>query len=163
VHVTKQVTSASFQAINLMIFVHRALVPEINDIQSAVVATGVPLGGTTQMGNKGAVGISFNCHDCSYLFLSCHFAANQDKVDKRNQDYRTIESEMQLRPSAASARQSNESQAWGASKVCSLSLSADRFVERVLTGSHCSIFCVRMGMIVLRQIARAMCANRLAS
>ena len=96
--------SHSLQAINLMIFVHRALVPDIHGIQSAVVATGVSLGGTTQMGNKGAVGISFNCHQHSFLFLSCHFAANQDMVEKRNADYHTIENCMALFPTESVSR-----------------------------------------------------------
>lgn len=96
--------SHSLQAINLMIFVHRALVPDIHGIQSAVVATGVSLGGTTQMGNKGAVGISFNCHQHSFLFLSCHFAANQDMVEKRNADYHTIENCMGLFPTESVSR-----------------------------------------------------------
>ena len=60
-----------------MVFVHRALVPEISDLQSSVVACGLSLIGATQMGNKGAVGISFNLQHHSYLFLSCHFAASQ--------------------------------------------------------------------------------------
>ena len=51
--------------------------PGISDVKSAVVATGIALGGKTQMGNKGAVGISFALLGYSYLFLSCHFAAGQ--------------------------------------------------------------------------------------
>jgi hypothetical protein len=54
-----------------------AQVPVISDLQSAVVATGIQLGGKTQMGNKGAVGIGFFCGEQSFLFLSCHFAAGQ--------------------------------------------------------------------------------------
>ena len=64
--------SHTLQAINLMIFVHRSLLPLISNVQSATVATGI---GNT-LGNKGGVGIAFQILERKLLFINCHFQAH---------------------------------------------------------------------------------------
>ncbi|VDN34220.1 unnamed protein product, partial [Gongylonema pulchrum] len=53
-----------------------------------VVPTGFPLLG--RMGNKGGVAISLQLNDSCICFVNSHFAAGQEELEKRNQDYREI-------------------------------------------------------------------------
>jgi phosphatidylinositol-bisphosphatase len=48
------------------------------------------------VGNKGGAAISFYFHNTSLLFISSHFAAHQDMVERRNEDYREIIRRMRL-------------------------------------------------------------------
>ncbi|VDN17055.1 unnamed protein product [Gongylonema pulchrum] len=52
-----------------------------------VVPTGFPLLG--RMGNKGGVAISLQLNDSCICFVNSHFAAGQEELEKRNQDYRS--------------------------------------------------------------------------
>ena len=42
------------------------------------------------LGNKGAVAIRLKLFDSTVCFVNAHFAANQNNVQQRNNDYRTI-------------------------------------------------------------------------
>ncbi|VDK82094.1 unnamed protein product [Onchocerca ochengi] len=53
-----------------------------------IVPTGFPLLG--RMGNKGGVAVSLQINDSSLCFVNSHFAAGQEELEKRNQDYREI-------------------------------------------------------------------------
>ncbi|EFO28046.2 endonuclease/Exonuclease/phosphatase [Loa loa] len=53
-----------------------------------VVPTGFPLLG--RMGNKGGVAVSLQINDSYLCFVNSHFAAGQEELEKRNQDYREI-------------------------------------------------------------------------
>uniref|UniRef100_A0A915PME1 Inositol polyphosphate-related phosphatase domain-containing protein n=1 Tax=Setaria digitata TaxID=48799 RepID=A0A915PME1_9BILA len=57
-------------------------------IDCEVVPTGFPLLG--RMGNKGGVAVSLQINDSCICFVNSHFAAGQDELEKRNQDYREI-------------------------------------------------------------------------
>eukprot|EP00753_Platysulcus_tardus_P012038 PLAT3336.13.p1 GENE.PLAT3336.13~~PLAT3336.13.p1 ORF type:complete len:996 (-),score=419.40 PLAT3336.13:68-3055(-) len=84
--------SHTLQAIHLVVFVHRALLPLVSTVQSAAVATGIG----KRLGNKGGVGIGFFVGGSSLLFINCHLAAHQKNVKQRNADYNRIISCMQL-------------------------------------------------------------------
>jgi hypothetical protein len=63
--------SHTLQAIHLIIFIHRSLLPLVSDIRSASVAAG--LGDT--LGNKGGVAITFKVGVTSFAIVSSHFQA----------------------------------------------------------------------------------------
>lgn len=71
----------------ICVYAHKSVAPAITSIQHSHVACGV-LG---MVGNKGAVGIKFNLMDTSFAFLSCHFAAGQHHVERRNSDWVEVE------------------------------------------------------------------------
>ena len=89
------VISHSLQAIHLIVFVHRALLPLISDYQSDAV----PCGLSNKMGNKGGVGISFTIGGTSMLFISSHLAPHQGATEMRNAHAERIEQRMNLSPS----------------------------------------------------------------
>ena len=80
------VGSHSLQAIHLIVFIHINLTPLISKVESSYVATGI----SNILGNKGAIGISFNLGKTSLICLSCHLAAGQNEVERRNQDWKKI-------------------------------------------------------------------------
>jgi len=75
-----RVSSQALSAIHLVIFIHKSLAPQISDIGCSYVATGV----SNVIGNKGAVGISFQIGDTKMLCISCHLASGQDQIEKRH-------------------------------------------------------------------------------
>ncbi len=77
---------------NLIIFAHESIFPNIDQVNSSYVKTGF----ANLTGNKGAVGISFKYKKMSFLFIGCHLAAGQNAKDKRNKDLERINKNMQL-------------------------------------------------------------------
>ncbi|KAK5967722.1 Synaptojanin-1 [Trichostrongylus colubriformis] len=67
----------------LFIFVRPQLVPFIKDFAVSSVKTG--MGGAT--GNKGSVAFRMVVHSTSICFVCSHFAAGQNEVRDRNEDY----------------------------------------------------------------------------
>ncbi|PIO55962.1 hypothetical protein TELCIR_22647, partial [Teladorsagia circumcincta] len=67
----------------LFIFVRPQLVPFIKDFAVCSVKTG--MGGAT--GNKGSVAFRMVVHSTSICFVCSHFAAGQNEVRDRNEDY----------------------------------------------------------------------------
>ncbi|VDO41955.1 unnamed protein product [Haemonchus placei] len=67
----------------LFVFVRPRLVPFIKDFAVSSVKTG--MGGTT--GNKGSVAFRMVVHSTSICFVCSHFAAGQNEVRDRNEDY----------------------------------------------------------------------------
>ena len=82
--------SHTLQAIHLMVFVHKSILPLITNVSSAAVACG--LGNT--LGNKGGVGISFRIANSRMLILNTHLSAHQHKVEERNDQVWKILNEM---------------------------------------------------------------------
>lgn len=76
----------SLLSIRMAIFVRWDLVPEIFDIKTSTVPTGI----ANVMGNKGGVVISMLIKDTSFCFVNCHLAAHQPKVKARNSNIRDI-------------------------------------------------------------------------
>ena len=53
------------------------------------------------LGNKGAVGISFQLYGKSFLFISSHLSAHQEKSNGRTRDYHRINYGMNLKQSSS--------------------------------------------------------------
>ena len=77
------ISSETLCAINLIIFIKKNLFQHISKINKNVVKTGAK----NLLGNKGAVGISFNIFNLSIMIINCHLAAYQKKSEKRNENF----------------------------------------------------------------------------
>eukprot|EP00300_Choanocystis_sp_HF-7_P021739 c20833_g1_i1.p1 GENE.c20833_g1_i1~~c20833_g1_i1.p1 ORF type:complete len:835 (+),score=212.35 c20833_g1_i1:127-2631(+) len=77
---------ARMGAIRLLVFVKTELRPLVSDVSKTSKATGI--GGV--IGNKGGVALKFSIAGTELCFLSCHLAAHEDKVNRRNQDLQDI-------------------------------------------------------------------------
>ncbi|VDM95767.1 unnamed protein product [Thelazia callipaeda] len=78
--------------VGILLMIYRRIDCEVRVENSAVdvgsVPTGFPFLG--RMGNKGGVAISLQINDSYICFVNSHFAAGQEELEKRNQDYREI-------------------------------------------------------------------------
>jgi len=77
------VTYQQLVGVCLYIFVRPHLAKSIRDVMIDEVKTG--MGGTT--GNKGDVAISLTYASTSFCFVCSHFAAGQNQINERNNDY----------------------------------------------------------------------------
>ncbi|RMZ94501.1 Type II inositol 1-4-5-trisphosphate 5 [Brachionus plicatilis] len=70
----------------LLIYVSEKLIEKkaISEIMKSQVATGI----MDMLGNKGSLGISFKLFESRICFVCSHFAADTDKLEKRNSDFR---------------------------------------------------------------------------
>jgi hypothetical protein len=80
------VSGIALGATHLAVFAHITLTPIISNVKSECIATGL----SNVVGNKGGIGISFMLGKSNLLFISCHLAAGQEEVDRRNQDFNKI-------------------------------------------------------------------------
>ncbi|KAF8372810.1 unc-26 [Pristionchus pacificus] len=76
----------------LFVFAKAALAPFLKDFSIASVKTG--MGGAT--GNKGSVGLRLVVHSTSIVFVCSHFAAGQNEIRDRNEDYATAMKKLQF-------------------------------------------------------------------
>ncbi|KAI2802080.1 hypothetical protein BLOT_010272 [Blomia tropicalis] len=76
----------------IIVFVSDDILPHIKNVDTAHVGTGI-LG---KMGNKGGVAVRFDYHHTSVCFVNCHLAAHVEQYERRNQDYREINSRLQF-------------------------------------------------------------------
>ncbi|KAK6106099.1 Endonuclease/Exonuclease/phosphatase family protein [Brugia pahangi] len=78
--------------VGILLMIYRRIDCEVRVENTAIdveiVPTGFPLLG--RMGNKGGVAISLQINDSYLCFVNSHFAAGQEELEKRNQDYREI-------------------------------------------------------------------------
>lgn len=86
-------------------FCRTQLSRHVGELASASVACGVLGVG----GNKGAAAINFTVYRRRFVFLCSHFAAHQDKVEERNNDYSKIVKNLKFKNSSTtkSASSSN--------------------------------------------------------
>ena len=81
-HMGPRYTAVGFEtlaAIHVAVFVRDELYKQVGRIATDKVATGI----ADIIGNKGGVGVSLDIGKTSFLFVNAHFAAHQDKVDRR--------------------------------------------------------------------------------
>lgn len=86
------VTSVQLVGVCLLLFIRSDLAPYVKDVCSDQVKTG--LKGAT--GNKGAVAVRFRYKSTSLCFVCAHFAAGQNQVKERNEDYTEITRRIQF-------------------------------------------------------------------
>ena len=77
------ISSETLCAIHLVIFIKESLIKDISKVRVNKVKTGAK----NLLGNKGAVGISFNIFNISIMIINCHLAAYQDRSIQRNIDF----------------------------------------------------------------------------
>ncbi|XP_072251574.1 inositol polyphosphate phosphatase-like 1b isoform X1 [Leuresthes tenuis] len=82
----KQVAVQSLWNMRLAVFVKPDHESRISHVNTASVKTG--LGNT--LGNKGAVGVSFQFSGTSFGFVNCHLTSGSEKVLRRNQSFGDI-------------------------------------------------------------------------
>ncbi|KAG2498827.1 hypothetical protein HYH03_003020 [Edaphochlamys debaryana] len=70
----------------ILVFVRSELAQHVGEVATAHVACGVMGVG----GNKGAVAVSLTVYRRRLMFVCSHFAAHQERVDERNNDYAKI-------------------------------------------------------------------------
>mmetsp|Transcript_5667 Transcript_5667/g.16850 ORF Transcript_5667/g.16850 Transcript_5667/m.16850 type:complete len:825 (-) Transcript_5667:186-2660(-) len=70
----------------LLVFVRREHELHIKEVMVTEAGTGFMYKG----GNKGAVAMRFQLFESTFCFVSCHLAAQQNNVIRRNQDYREV-------------------------------------------------------------------------
>ena len=69
------IASETLCAIHLVIFIRSTLIKNISKLKINTVKTGAK----NLLGNKGAVGISFNIFNISIMIINCHLAASQER------------------------------------------------------------------------------------
>ncbi|KAK3580413.1 hypothetical protein CHS0354_012436 [Potamilus streckersoni] len=89
----RKVKSIRLVGVLLIVFIKTEHVDDVSLIDTDSVPTGI-LG---IMGNKGGVGIRFTIQNTSLCFVNSHLAAHQEEIDRRNQDYKDIESKMRFK------------------------------------------------------------------
>ena len=87
-----RIGSRQLSGILLGVYVREHLKKATGEVETCSVARGVMGVG----GNKGTVGVSLSIYRRKFLFLCSHFAAHQNAVDKRNEDYMAPVREMKL-------------------------------------------------------------------
>ena len=76
----------------IMVIVKTDLLINISNVQTSTIATGVG----DVIGNKGAVGVSFNFYDSSLCFICCHLAARKERIEKRKEHFCKIAKGLKL-------------------------------------------------------------------
>ena len=87
------IASETLCAIHLVIFIRSSLIKDISKVKTNTVKTGAK----NLLGNKGAVGISFNIFNLSLMFINCHLAALQGRIIQRNIDFERCVTNMHLK------------------------------------------------------------------
>ena len=82
----EKVASGRRFEMSLRVYALKTVVALVRNVCVSNEATG--LGGV--VGNKGGIAISFRYLDNSFCFVSAHFAAHQDRLEDRRQNYREI-------------------------------------------------------------------------
>ncbi|VVT46486.1 uncharacterized protein SAPINGB_P001237 [Magnusiomyces paraingens] len=72
----------------LMMFVRKAEVSYVKNVEGAMIKTG--LGGMA--GNKGGIAVSFYFASTSFCFITAHLAAGPNNIDERHHNFKTISS-----------------------------------------------------------------------
>ena len=77
------IATSTLCAIHLAIFVRTSLIKNVSNLKMNCVKTGA----NNLLGNKGAVGISFQIFNLSISIINCHLSARYAKSEKRNLDF----------------------------------------------------------------------------
>jgi len=86
------IKSDTLAATHIMVFIVTALIPQLNAIRSAHVATGFG----NIIGNKGATQVSFNLGKTSFHFINAHLASGMKKQAERTKSFERILNDNQI-------------------------------------------------------------------
>ncbi|XP_005098372.1 inositol polyphosphate 5-phosphatase OCRL isoform X2 [Aplysia californica] len=89
----RKVKSIRLVGVLLIVYIQEKHVPHINFIDADSVPTGI----MGFVGNKGGVSVRFTLHSTSLCFVNSHLAAHQEEYERRNQDYRDIETKTKFK------------------------------------------------------------------
>ncbi|XP_041351900.1 inositol polyphosphate 5-phosphatase OCRL-like [Gigantopelta aegis] len=89
----RKVKSIRLVGVLLIVYIQEKHVKHVHFIDADSVATGI----MGLMGNKGGVAIRMSLYNSSICFVNSHLAAHIEEVEKRNQDYRDIESKIRFK------------------------------------------------------------------
>jgi len=84
----------NLSAFHIAIFVHNSIKNKFLNIRSGKIKTGF----MNMFANKGAVAISFKYLNKSFLFINCHLTAGQEETNGRNNDFKRINTKLNLEP-----------------------------------------------------------------
>ncbi|XP_066910921.1 phosphatidylinositol 3,4,5-trisphosphate 5-phosphatase 2A-like isoform X2 [Clytia hemisphaerica] len=82
----RQVISSSLWGIRIVILIKAELWHQVNSIKHSSVKTGI----ANALGNKGAVGVSFNIGTTSFCFVNSHLTSGTERLKRRHQNYMDI-------------------------------------------------------------------------
>ncbi|XP_055954801.1 type II inositol 1,4,5-trisphosphate 5-phosphatase [Patella vulgata] len=104
----RRVKSVRLVGVMLLVYIQEKYTDYVTLVDSDTVATGI----MGFMGNKGGVSVRFKIHNTSLCFTNSHLAAHQDEFERRNQDYRDIESKTRFKQFAPFTIQENDLIFW---------------------------------------------------
>jgi len=84
----------NLSAFHISIFVHYSIKNDFSQIRRGNIKTGF----MNMIANKGAVAISFKYLNKNYLFINCHLTAGQEETEGRNNDFKRINTKLNLEP-----------------------------------------------------------------
>ncbi|CAD8094341.1 unnamed protein product [Paramecium sonneborni] len=83
-----KVQSATLNAMHIIVFAHRSLIPRISFSKSYTLSQGF----MGIVGNKGGIAVSVNINDKIYLFVNSHLESGQNSESKRQTQFSKLES-----------------------------------------------------------------------
>ena len=86
--------NSNLNSFHIAVFVKKEKINFFTELKTGFIKTGF----MNILGNKGAIGVSMKYHDKKMLFICCHLSSGQDKSYARNNDFKKISSELNLKP-----------------------------------------------------------------
>jgi hypothetical protein len=86
--------NSNLNSFHIAVFVKKEKINFFTELKTGFIKTGF----MNILGNKGAIGVSMKYQDKKMLFICCHLSSGQDKSYARNNDFKKISSELNLKP-----------------------------------------------------------------
>ena len=86
--------NSNLNSIHIGVFVKKEKINFFTELKTGFIKTGF----MNVLGNKGAIGVSMKYQDKKMLFVCCHLSSGQTKSYARNNDFKKINSGLNLKP-----------------------------------------------------------------
>ena len=86
--------NSNLNSIHIAVFVKKEKINFFTELKTGFIKTGF----MNVLGNKGAIGVSMKYQDKKMLFICCHLSSGQTKSYARNNDFKKINSGLNLKP-----------------------------------------------------------------
>ena len=86
--------NSNLNSIHIGVFVKKEKINFFTELKTGFIKTGF----MNVLGNKGAIGVSMKYQDKKMLFICCHLSSGQTKSYARNNDFKKINSGLNLKP-----------------------------------------------------------------